>query len=50
LRKRATKISELSGKTLFEEALKEARNYLRFLEEEHSYALKTIETVERWMM
>ena len=49
LRKRAAKIAELSGKALFTEALEEAKVYLRFLEEEHAFALKAIETVERWI-
>ena len=49
LRKHATKIVELSGKELYTEALKEAKAYLGSLKEEHSFALKAIETVKQWM-
>ena len=49
LRKRAVQIVELSGKELFDEALQVATQYVRYLQEEHSYALKAIRTVERWI-
>ncbi|MBD3108207.1 MerR family transcriptional regulator [Bacillus sp. AGMB 02131] len=49
LRKRAAKIAELSGKQQFDEALEVAELYLRYLQEEHVFSLKAIETVERWI-
>ncbi len=47
LRKRATKIVQLSGREQFQEALNEATSYFNHLKAEHQFALEAIHEVEQ---
>lgn len=49
LRKMATRIVQLSGKEKFSEALEEAKNYLSFLNNEHSYTIKAVHLVQNFL-